>query len=305
MLIPSISNETNQLQCVLLGVADQSGPPPKYEETYDPKSRLHIAKGTYPEEQDLIDQLEFMQTALKKHGVEVLRPQIVHNCNQIFSRDIAFVVEDCLFISNILPARDKEIDAIQHILEQIPKEKIRKIPEDVHVEGGDVIVHNEFLFVGFYDQSDYADYVTARTNVKALTYLSKQFPQKNVIGFELNKSNDDPYTNTLHLDCCFQPIGKQLAIVCPEGFMYQEDVKWIENHFGLENLFVTDKQSMFEMQSNLLSIRPDLVISEPSFTAINKWLTLKGIEVVTVPYDQISKQGGLFRCTTLPLIRKA
>ena len=128
MLIPSISNETNQLQYVLLGIADQSGPTPKYEEAYDPKSRLHIAKGTYPEEQDLIDQLDFMQTALKKHGVEVLRPHIVHNCNQIFSRDIAFVVEDRLFISNILPARDKEIDAIQHILEQIPKDKILKIP---------------------------------------------------------------------------------------------------------------------------------------------------------------------------------
>ena len=305
MLVPSISNETNQLQYVLLGIADQSGPTPKYEEAYDPKSRLHIAKGTYPEEQDLIDQLDFMQTALKKHGVEVLRPHIVHNCNQIFSRDIAFVVEDRLFISNILPARDKEIDAIQHILEQIPKDKIRKIPEDVHVEGGDVIVHNEFLFVGYYDQPDYADYVTARTNAKALTYLSEQFPQKKVIGFELNKSNDDPFANTLHLDCCFQPFGNELAIVYPEGFMQREDVKWIENHFGSENLFVTDKQRMFEMQSNLLSVRSDLVISDPSFTAVNEWLTTKGIEIVTVPYDQISKQGGLFRCTTLPLIRKA
>ena len=305
MFVPSISNETNQLQCVLLGVADQSGPIPKYQEAYDPKSRLHIAKGTYPEEQDLIDQLDLMENVLKKHGVEVLRPEIVNNCNQIFSRDIAFIVEDRLFISNILPARDKEIDAIQHILAQIPKENIHKIPEDVHVEGGDVIVHNEYLFVGFYDQPDYADYVTARTNVKALTYLSNQFPQKTIIGFELTKSNDDPYANTLHLDCCFQPIGNDLAIVCPEGFMHKEEAKWIENHFGSDNIFVSDRQSMFEMQSNLLSIRPDLVISDPSFTAINKWLTRKGIEVERVPYDQISKQGGLFRCSTLPLIRKA
>lgn len=305
MLIPSISNETNQLQYVLLGIADQSGPTPKYEEAYDPKSRLHIAKGTYPEEQDLICQLDLMHAALERHGVKVLRPQIVHDCNQIFSRDIAFVVEDCLFISNILPARDKEIDAIQYIIDRIPKDNIRIIPEDVHVEGGDVIVHNEFLFVGYYDQPDYADYVTARTNAKALTYLSEQFPQKKVIGFELNKSNDDPFANTLHLDCCFQPFGNELAIVYPEGFMHREDVKWIENHFGSENLFVTDKQRMFEMQSNLLSVRSDLVISDPSFTAVNEWLTTKGIEIVTVPYDQISKQGGLFRCTTLPLIRKA
>ena len=305
MLIPSISNETNPLQCVLLGVANQSGSTPKYEEAYDPKSRLHILKGTYPKEQDLIHQLDLMHAALEKHGVEVLRPHIVSNCNQIFSRDIAFVIEDCLFISNILPARDREIDAIQHILDRIPDQNIRTIPEDVHVEGGDVIVHNEFLFVGYYDQPNYADYVTARTNAKALSYLSAQFLQKKVIGFELNKSNDDPFANTLHLDCCFQPFGNELAIVCPEGFMHREDVAWIENHFGSENLFFTDKQSMFEMESNLLSVRPDLVISDPSFTAVNKWLNTKGIQIVTVPYDEISKQGGLFRCSTLPLIRKA
>ena len=173
------------------------------------------------------------------------------------------------------------------------------------MEGGDVIVHNEFLFVGHYDQPDYADYVTARTNAKALSYISAQFPQKKVIGFELNKSNDDPFANTLHLDCCFQPFGNELAIVCPDGFMHREDVSWIENHFGSENLFFTDKKSMFEMQSNLLSVSPDLVISDPSFTAVNKWLNTKGIQIVTVPYDEISKQGGLFRCSTLPLIRKA
>jgi N-dimethylarginine dimethylaminohydrolase len=304
MLIPSISNETNPLQCVLLGVADQSGPIPKYEEAYDPKSRLNIIKGTYPKEQDLIRQLDLMHATLEKHEVEVLRPQIVGNCNQIFSRDIAFVIEDCLFISNILPAREKEIDAIQYILDRIPNQNIRTIPKDVHVEGGDVIVHNEFLFVGFYDQPDYADYVTARTNAKALSYLSMQFHQKKVIGFELNKSNDDPFTNTLHLDCCFQPFGNEFAIVCPEGFMHQEDLEWIENHFGSENLFFSNQKSMFEMQSNLLSIRPDLVISDPSFTTVNKWLKTKGIQIITVLYDEISKQGGLFRCSTLPLIRK-
>ncbi|MGB2184861.1 MAG: arginine deiminase-related protein, partial [Flavobacteriaceae bacterium] len=65
------------------------------------------------------------------------------------------------------------------------------------------------------------------------------------------------------------------------------------------------KQSMFEMQCNLLSIRSDLVISDPSFSEVNNWLNSKGIEVISVAYDQISKQGGLFRCTTLPLIRKA
>ena len=77
-----------------------------------------------------------------------------------------------------------------------------------------MIVHNEFVFVGFYDQPDYADYVTARTNAKALSYLSAQFPQK-VIGFELNKSNNDPFANTLHLDCCFQPLATNWPLYAP------------------------------------------------------------------------------------------
>ena len=102
MLIPSISNETNQLLCVLLGVADQSGSIPTYDEAYDPKSRLHIAKGTYPNEIDLVHQLDLMQEALQEHGVDVLRPKIVPNCNQIFSRDIAFVIDNYFLLSNAI-----------------------------------------------------------------------------------------------------------------------------------------------------------------------------------------------------------
>lgn len=305
MLIPSIRNETNQLLCVILGIADHSGSIPTYDQAYDPKSRFHIRQGTYPKENDLVLQLDAMQDALQKHGVDVLRPKIVPNCNQIFCRDIAFVVDNSLLISNILPARDKEISAIQWIIDQIPQENILRIPDDVHVEGGDVLVHDDHLFVGYYDQSDYADLVTARTNANALLYLSKQFPDKEVMGFELHKSNHNPYQNTLHLDCCFQPFGENHAMICPDGFMHKEDVLWIEKFFGTENLFVTDKQSMFDMQSNLLSIRSDLVISDPSFTEVNHWLNTKGIEVITVNYDQISKQGGLFRCTILPLIRQS
>ena len=74
MLIPQLAMKQT-LQCVLLGVADQSGPIPKYEEAYDPKSRLHILKGTYPRTR-LIHQLDLMHAALEKHGVEVLRPQL-------------------------------------------------------------------------------------------------------------------------------------------------------------------------------------------------------------------------------------
>ena len=90
----------------------------------------------------------------------------------------------------------------------------------------------------------------------------------------------------------------------PGGFLNHDDYLWIKDFFGEKNLFLLDPQGLYEMHSNVLSIRTELVISDPSFVALNQWLTDHGIEVVLVAYDEVSKQGGLFRCTTLPLIRK-
>lgn len=304
MLHVGAHNETNPLQCVLLGRADLSGPNPSVEDAYDLKSRHHIQRGTYPKETDLRIQLETMRHALESQGVKVLRPELVKDCNQIFARDMGFVIDDYFFLSNILPAREKELQAIDKIINQIPTDKVVRCPEEVHVEGGDVILYGEYVFVGYYAQTDYSDMVTARTNRAAVAFLQDFFPNKKVKGLELVKSKTDAYGNVLHLDCCFQPVGKDKVIVYPGGFLNHDDYLWIKDFFGEKNVFLLDPQGLYEMHSNVLSIRTDLVISDPSFVALNQWLTDHGIEVVLVAYDEVSKQGGLFRCTTLPLIRK-
>ena len=65
---------------------------------------------------------------------------------------------------------------------------------------------------------------------------------------------------------------------------------------------VTPKE-MSQMNCNVFSISKDVVISEQNFTRLNTWLTAQGYTVEKVPYAEISKQGGLLRCSTLPLIR--
>ena len=92
------------------------------------------------------------------------------------------------------------------------------LPEECHVEGGDVMPWNEYIFVGTYSGSDYADYITARTNMDAVIALQELFPHKKVKSFELRKSNTNAKENALHLDCCFQPIGKDKAILHKNGF---------------------------------------------------------------------------------------
>ncbi|SDG71173.1 dimethylarginine dimethylaminohydrolase family protein [Psychroflexus sediminis] len=299
-----INNETSKLKSVILGVANSNGPQPKLEEAYDPKSIKHIKEGTYPEESDMIEELEEVASILKKHNVEVLRPRIIENYNQIFSRDIGFVIEDKFIRANILPDREKEIKAIDFVLETIDPDKKIKLPDNCHVEGGDVMPYGDFILVGTYRGEDYADYITARTNVEAVEELQRLFPHKTVKSFNLRKSNTDPKANALHLDCCFQPVGDKYAIIHRNGFLEEEEYEWLVSLFGKENVLEIDSQEMFDMNSNIFSISESLVISDVHFTRLNDWLRSKGIQVETVNYREIAKQEGLLRCSTLPLIRE-
>ena len=49
----NVNNETSRLLSVILGTAKSTGPIPKAEECYDPKSRENVLKGTYPTEMDM------------------------------------------------------------------------------------------------------------------------------------------------------------------------------------------------------------------------------------------------------------
>ena len=97
----NIKNETSRLRSVVLGTAKSNGAIPKIEEAYDPKSIEHIKAGTYPLEENMVLEMDAVEKVLKKHNVEVFRPKIIEDYNQIFSRDIAFVIDDKIIKSKI------------------------------------------------------------------------------------------------------------------------------------------------------------------------------------------------------------
>lgn len=303
MLKLNIQNETSRLRAVVLGTAVSNGPVPKTEDCYDPKSIQHVKAGTYPKEVDMVLEMEAVAAVLKKYNVAVFRPVVIQDCNQIFSRDIAFVIEDKIIRANILPDRDEEIHAIDFIWNQIDPENRIVLPEECHAEGGDVMPWNDYIFIGTYSGEDYADYITARTNMDAVIAMQELFPHKMVKSFELRKSNTDPKENALHLDCCFQPIGKDKAILHKNGFLIEREYQWLVDFFGKKNIFEITKDEMYNMNSNVFSISENVIISEKNFTRLNIWLREKGFTVEEVPYSEIAKQEGLLRCSTLPLIR--
>ena len=299
-----IQNETARLKSVILGTAVSNGPTPTTEEAYDPKSLEHIQAGTYPLEKDMVNEMDAFAAVLKKYDVKVYRPQVLQDVNQIFTRDIGFVIDDVFIISNILPERENEIEAIQYVIDQIDSDHVKRPPEEVHIEGGDVMLWNDHIFIGTYKGADYPQIKTARTNGFGVAYIKSLFPNKKVKEFNLVKSTVEARDNALHLDCCFQPVGLDKGIIYKDGFIDEEDYQYLVDLFGKENLFHITRDEMYHMNSNIFSIAPDVVVSEKNFTRLNNWLRTNGITVEEIPYAEISKQEGLLRCSTLPLERK-
>ena len=303
MIKVKIENEYSRIKTVLLGIANDIGDPPSQFDTYDPRSLYHLKNNSYPSEDDLVKNVDSFCNKLLKHNVDIIRPKNIPECNQIFTRDLGFVISNVFYLSNIVPNRQDELQGIVDIIKDFDVGVV-KLPEFMHIEGGDVILHNDKLFIGTYSDLDYSSLITARTNIQSIDYLKKTISNIEIIPINIKKSNRNIFENTLHLDCCFQTIGSDKAIICPDGFRNKEDYEFLIKLFGRENIFLANAKESFMLSSNVFVISPEVIVSHTNFKRLNLWLEEKGILVEKVNYSDVSKMSGLFRCSTLPLYRE-
>ena len=63
-------------------------------------------------------------------------------------------------------------------------------------------------------------------------------------------------------------------------------------------------EEAYYMNTNIFSLGPDAIISDQHFIRLNQFLrSAWGMTVEEAPYQEISKMGGLLRCSTMPLVR--
>lgn len=302
-IVPNVHDEFSSLEIVVVGRADQMGVAPEPSDCIDARSYESSLNGIYPSDDACRSQINAFASLLEGQGVQVLRPTALSGLNQIFSRDIAFVIEDQIILPNVLEDREAEQKAYSHIFDCIPSTHIIMMPSGCYAEGGDVILHNDYVFVGVSDDATFEKYTTARTNYAGFEYLQDEFPAKEFKAFELKKHDTDPHQGSLHLDCAMQPIGGGL-LICPHLFEKSDDVKFLFDFFGSENVFECEGEEGYDLLTNVFSISPNCVILPEHTPRLKNWLEARGVEVLTVQYDEIVKMGGLLRCSTMPLKRK-
>jgi len=100
-----------------------------------------------------------------------------------------------------------------------------------------------------------------------------------------------------------QPVGKENIIIYEEGFKNINELDKLKKIFGKNNMIQIDENEMYQGFSNIFSISNEIVVSDSTFTRLNSILKSLNIKVEEVYYREISKFGGLFRCSTLPINR--
>jgi len=300
----SVHDEVSKLRTVVLGIAFDFGGAPELGECYDPKSIESIRLGIFPLERDLISEMDAFLKVFQRYGVNVHRPKNIAGLNQIYARDVAFVIGNKLVIPNVIEERSEELSALNDLFHSIDESHILKMPNSARAEGGDVILNGDSIFIGYSEDEDFDAYKVARTNLAGVEFIRKSFPNKKIRAFELLKSDTDPRQSALHLDCCFQPIGENMAILCEKGFKNRSDFEFLFDHFGEENVIVISAEDMYNLNSNVFSLSKEVIVSQTEFTRLNSILRDRGFKVEEVSYNEASKMGGLFRCSTMPLLRE-
>ncbi|QQD83342.1 dimethylarginine dimethylaminohydrolase family protein [Bacillus siamensis] len=219
---------------------------------------------------------------LKSHQIEVvLLPADPSLPEQVFTRDIGFVLGETAFISSMAASvRQGEEKVFQNLLdeENIPYTRLRK----ANIEGGDVMIADGTVYAG----------LSERTDKTAVRELQEALPEMTVVPIPLKE-------DFLHLDCVFNMISETEALYCKNG-LGQKEIDLLAERF---ELIEVPEEEQFTLGPNILSIGNQTIISLPQHRHTNRELRKRGYKVIETEFSEIIKSGGSFRCCTLPLVR--
>jgi len=104
---------------------------------------------------------------------------------------------------------------------------------------------------------------------------------------------------SIHIDLHFAMVDVDRALVHPDGLPY--DFLVLLRELGIHTIEAAPGE---EWGLNLLCLRPGRVLMAEGSPRTSELLDRAGVEVVTIPYDEIHKNGGGVHCSTIELVRE-
>jgi N-dimethylarginine dimethylaminohydrolase len=228
----------------------------------------------------LVDQHASVVRELAAAGVRVVGIKPIPDLPYQFNvRDAAMVIGSRLVLGRMARAvRMSEPDVLEAAL---GAQSVVTIAAG-QLEGGDIAVTPDEVFVGLGERTDERGYAGLRD---LLSGTRKVTPIRLA-------------TDVLHLDVAANLLGPDVGVLhrpsiagdLPESL---REVQWIE---------VTDDE-FAEQATNMLVLERRTVMLDARHERLQNALATRGFRCITVQLDEITKVGGGVRCMTLPLVR--
>ncbi|OEH86898.1 hypothetical protein BHU72_01150 [Desulfuribacillus stibiiarsenatis] len=217
---------------------------------------------------------------IAEHGVKVHFVPLNGGPSQVFTRDIGFIIDDILFISKMTSAiRESEINTLKEVAETYD---LKPHIMENYVEGGDIIVHNDGVFIG---QGN-------RTNEKAVEEIDAVLRKHNRSTKLVKVSYD---VSKIHLDCVFNVLDEDTCIITSGVYNPEEVTKYFK-----KVIKVTDEDAK-DLATNIVQISKDThLCSSENFSRI---LQSHGYQVTYIDFSEIIKCNGSLGCCVLPMQR--
>lgn len=228
----------------------------------------------------------FIET-LRQHGVTVEEVERLDDVTiQLYPRDIAFAIDNALVLARSRhPQRRREQHGIQRLLPQFPR--VLTLNEGF-IEGGDVIVTADDVLVGLSEETNAAGINALRASLQQAGIARRVVP--------IEFAN----RGVVHLDTKFTMVAPRVGLWHPAAFTGTARAE-LERRF---DLIEATRNETRNLMVNTLALAPDRVVIDDRSDRIAAMLSAQGITPVPVPYSEITKFPGGFRCATLPLIRR-
>lgn len=227
-----------------------------------------------------INQYNNLVNLLLEHKVQIFFLDLNHSAEQVFARDIGFVIEDILFISNMAaPERQSET---QGLIALAQKHKIKYHVMANQAEGGDIMVHDDKVIMGQGERTK----KEAVEEIECILTLYNKHYEMITVNFDISK---------IHLDCVFNIVDNDTCFLSSGVYGPQSLTK----HFA--KVIEIPDEDLPSLAPNVVTLGNHTVLcSSKNFSDI---VQKNGYNSIFIDFSEIIKANGSLGCCILPILR--
>ncbi|WP_314067295.1 arginine deiminase family protein [uncultured Vagococcus sp.] len=282
--IEYVKNATNPLKKVIVC-------PPTYYvfNGINEITKSWMAKGETEQNERMVDEWQTLVTAYEEAGVDVVEMFPDKELEvQTFSRDFGAMVKEGAIIGKFRhPARQRETEVYEATLKELGIPVIARCNAGCF-EGGDFwMIDEHTLAFGVVDRTDLAGVANLREQLEKFGYT--------VVAVPAAPAN-------LHLDMIFNIVAEKVCLAATLDLPYDFLEMLKRRDYTIIDV---PSELILKHGCNVQALGNGKVLGIANNVFVNQAMEAAGLEVITLPLEQILKAGGGPHCMTFPVLRES